>query len=271
MSSQLLRRLGTLALLPLFGLVFWAAATVASSLPGLAVIGVNVHELGLPSYAADSSQRPAPLSLQVLEDARGDASRASSAPSSPLVGAHAPTSPIPTPTPAPGSIGGQVLDSQTLLPIAGATVSVSPSGKSALTGANGNYNISVNPGSYTVTASAPGYYNASHTVTVAAGQKVTVAFRLVSVAASGSLTGKVIDSVTRAAIAGATVTLSDGMIRVTDLNGNFDYAIVLNGTYTVTVSALGYVTQSKSVTITPGQTTSVLIALARTSQWLDGG
>ena len=284
MNSRLVRRLGTLALLPLFGLVFWAAATMASSLPGLAVVGVNVHELGLPSYAADSSLRPAPLSLQVLEDAQGDASggRASNPLTGPVVGAHAPTPsptplplptpplPVPTPTPTvePAIIGGQVLDSQTLLPIAGATVSVSPSGRSALTDANGNFSISVYPGSYTVTASATAYNSASQPVTVAGGQKASISFRLVSIAGFGSLTGKVVDSATRAAIAGATVTLSDGMIRTTDLNGNFSYAIVLNGTYTVTVSALGYLTQSQSVTITPGHTTSVQIALTHTSQRL---
>ena len=74
MKSRLVRCLGTVALLPLFGLVFWVAATVASSIPGLAALAVNVHGLGLVSYAADSVQRPAPLSLQVLEDAAGDAS-----------------------------------------------------------------------------------------------------------------------------------------------------------------------------------------------------
>jgi hypothetical protein len=283
--SRLLRGLGILALLPLFGLIFWVAATLASSLPGLVAVGVNVHELGLPSYAADSNQRPAPLSLQVLQDARGDAGgrAVSNAPAGP---SHAPTpsptppplpippiplptpAPTPTPTPEPAIIGGQVVNSQTLLPIAGATLSVSPTGKSALTDANGNFGISVNPGNYTVMASSPTYNSASQTVTVAGGQKATIAFRLVSIAAYGSLTGKVIDYVTGAPIAGATVTLSDGMIRVTDLNGNFSYAIVLNGTYTVTVSATGYVTQSKAVTITASHTTYVQVVLARSAQRL---
>jgi hypothetical protein len=165
-------------------------------------------------------------------------------------------------------IGGQVLDSQTLRPIAAATVAVSPGGNSALTDANGNFTIGVNPGSYTATASAPSYNSASQNVTVAAGQKATISFRLVSVAAFGSLTGRVVDSATRAPIAGATVTLSDGLIRTTDLSGNFSFAIVLNGTYTVTVSALGYVTQTKSVTITPGHTTTVLFLLTHPGQRL---
>jgi iron complex outermembrane receptor protein len=71
----------------------------------------------------------------------------------------------------------------------------------------------------------------------------------------------VTDSVTQAPLVGATVTLSDGMIRTTDLNGNFSYSIVLNGTYTLTISAVGYVTQSQSVTVKAGHTTNVQVSL----------
>ena len=281
---RLIRRLGALALLPLFGLVFWTAATIASSLPGLIVVAVNVHGLGLASYAGDSGQRPAPLSIQVLQDVQGDANgsrtSAPTAPPAPTPVAPSqapvptplplPTPPIPTPmpTPTPATISGQVLDSQTLRPIAAATVAVSPGGNSALTDVNGNFSIGVNPGSYTVTASAPSYNKDSQSVTVAMGQKATIGFRLASVAAFGSLTGKVIDNATQGPITGATVTLSDGLIRTTDLNGNFSFAIVLNGTYTLSVSALGYMTQTKSVTIAPGHTTTILFALTRPGQRL---
>jgi hypothetical protein len=180
-----------------------------------------------------------------------------------------PTLPIPTPTPTPTSaaaaIGGQVLDSQTLRPIAAATVAVSPGGNSALTDVNGNFTIGVNAGSYTVTASAPSYNQASQSVTVAFGQRATIGFRLVSVAAYGTLVGTVTNSLSQDPIVGATVTLSFlGMIRVTDTNGDFSYALVLNGTYTLTVSATGYVTQHRLVTIKPGQTTTVQIALGHT-------
>jgi hypothetical protein len=275
---RLVRRLGALALLPLFGLMFWTAATIASSLPGLIVVAVNVHGIGLASYAGDSPQRPAPLSIQVLQDVQGDSNGGgTTAPAAaptptPVAASHAPRPtplPVPTlpvstpaPTPTPAMIGGQVLDSQTLRPIAAATVAVSPGGNSALTDANGNFSIGVNPGSYTATASAPSYNSASQNVTVAAGQKATIGFRLVSVAAYGSLFGTVTNSTSQDPITGATVTLSSlGMIRVTNTNGDFSYALVLSGTYTLTVSASGYVTQSRQVTIKPSQTTSVQIAL----------
>jgi Carboxypeptidase regulatory-like domain/CarboxypepD_reg-like domain len=277
---RLIRRLGALALLPLFGLVFWTAATIASSLPGLIVVAVNVHGIGLASYAGDSPQRPAPLSIQVLQDVQGDASGSrTSAPTpvpapsptptpSPTPGLPLPTptplpSPLPSPTPAPGAatITGQVQDSQTHLPIAAATISLSPGGASVLTDANGNFSVSVDPGSYTVAASAATYNSASQTVSVNSGQKTTLSFKLVSITAYGSLAGSVSDSATKAPVVGATVTLSDGLIRVTDGSGNFAYSIVLNGTYTLTVSALGYATQSQVVTIRAGHTTNVQIAL----------
>ena len=71
------------------------------------------------------------------------------------------------------------------------------------------------------------------------------------------------DSLSDAPILGATLSLSDGTVRVTDLNGNFAYAIVLTGSYTLTVSAVGYVTQSQVVSVKTGHTTNVQISLAR--------
>jgi len=283
-----LRRLAILALLPLFGVVFWLTAVVASSIPSMLVVDVNVHGLTLATYAGDSQQRVAPLSLRVLDDANQDATKAavptptpgrslptpeptaSSSPTptplpvpSPLPTPSPLPSPTPTPTPGSATIAGQVTDSQTRLPIAAATVSVSPDGQSALTDTNGNFSFSVSPGTYTATAKATGYSSASQTVTINVGQRTNVVFRLVSVTAFGSLTGSVTDTLSKAPIVGATVTLSNGTVRVTDLNGNFSYAIVLSGSYTLTVSAVGYVTQSQVVTVKTGHTTNVQISLAR--------
>jgi len=291
-----LRSLAILASLPLFALLFWMTALLVSNVPDLLVVGVNVHGLSLASYAGDSAQRPAPVSLRVLGDAQQDASggaptapaapgpipsgrvqptpnhTASPTPSpSPTVGLPLPTpsplpSPLPSPTQTPGAanISGLVMDSVTRVAIVAATVSLSPGGATTLTDTNGNFSFGVNAGTYTVTASAAGYNSASQTVTVGNGKSVTVNFKLVLVTAYGSLAGTVTDGATKSPILGATVSLSDGMIRVTDLNGNFAYSIVLNGTYTLTVSALDYVTQSQVVTIKPGRTTNLQIALIHT-------
>lgn len=295
-----LRILGILLLLPAISFLFWITAMLASSLPGTVAFAVNVHGLSTNTYGVGTTQRPAPLSLSVLDDARLDAPTSgvspspSSAPSfapsptprpstattpgapasptpSPTPGPTpsltplpTPTLPLPTPTPTPGSatISGQVIDSQTHNPIVAATVSLSPSGAKALTDTNGNFSFSVAPGSYTVTASAATYSSASQTVTVNGGQRQTLSFKLTSITAYGDIAGTVVDSLTQAPIVGATVRLSNGLARVTDLNGGFSYTIVLNGSYTLTVSALGYVTQSLPVSVKSGHTTNVRVSLA---------
>jgi hypothetical protein len=296
-----LRILGILLLLPAVSLLFWITAMLASNLPGTVAFAVNVHGLNTNTYGVGTTQRPAPLSLSVLDDARGDEpSSGASASSSPapgvapsptpkpspattpratasptpaptlgptpsLIPLPTPTLPTPTPTPTPGSgtISGQVVDSQTHNPIVAATVSLSPSGATTLTDTNGNFSLTVAAGTYTVTASAATYNSASQTVTVNGGQRQTVSFKLTSITAYGDIAGTVVDSLTQAPIVGATVSLSNGLVRVTDLNGNFSYTIVLNGSYTLTVSALGYVTQSQPVTVKAGKTTTVRISLAR--------
>jgi Carboxypeptidase regulatory-like domain/CarboxypepD_reg-like domain len=293
------RRRGLLLLLlPVLAVLFWFTAVWTSSFPDTFVVGVNVHGLTLNPFAPDAGQRPAPLSLSVLADAQQDTSagssasaappapsptpRATSAPATPTVKPIAsptpslialptpsitplptPTIPVPTPSATTGSatIAGQVTDSQTRLAIVGASVSLSPGGATTTTDANGNFSFSVAPGAYTVTAAAPTYNAASQSVSVRGGQKATLSFRLVSVTAYGSLAGTVINSTTQAPIVGATVMLSNGLARVTDTNGAFSFSIVLNGSYTMTISAVGYVTQTQTVTIRAGKTTNVQIAL----------
>jgi carboxypeptidase family protein len=283
-----------LALVPLFGVLFWVTALAASTIPSLLVLGVNVHGLSLASYAGDPVKHLAPLSQQVVQDlqrgGQGDdgasptpttTARASDAWTSPASSSSPTATPsasplplpsatplpsiLPSPTPTPGPtkpvISGQVTDSVTRLPIVGATISLSPGGATTLTDVNGSFSLDVIPGTYTVTASATGYNSASQTVTVNGGQNQIVNFKLVSLTATGSIKGAVTDSVSAVAIAGATVKLSNGLATVTDLNGNFSFPAVIYGTYTITASAVGYVSQSQPVTVKAGHTTNIQISL----------
>jgi hypothetical protein len=279
-----------LALVPLFGVLFWITALAASTIPSLLVLGVNVHGLSLASYAGDPVQHLAPLSQQVVMDLQRGAQGVDGLGPTPTTGARPSdpwsspsSSPSPTPLPLPSvtplpsilptptatagptkaAIAGQVVDTVTHLPIAGATISLSPGGATTITDVNGNFSFGVNPGTYTVTASATGYNSVSQTVTVAGGQTQIVTFKLVSLTATGSIKGIVTDSVTAAAIAGATVRLSNGLATVTDLNGNFSFPAVLYGTYTITASAIGYVGQTQQVIVKPGHLTTINFQLAR--------
>lgn len=76
-----------------------------------------------------------------------------------------------------GAITGTVTDAGTASPISGATVSYS--GGSATTNANGQYTIAnVAAGTYTVTAAASAYGSQNRTITVAAGATATANFGL---------------------------------------------------------------------------------------------
>src|ERR1700694_484231 len=96
-------RRGGAALLLL--LLFWTASQLASRLPWIGALGTSVHALGLGDYSADPWTSLAPLSMQVLDEARADAGTIpASTPLTALRPSGTPTpgsSPTPTPTPLP--------------------------------------------------------------------------------------------------------------------------------------------------------------------------
>ncbi|MDQ6708920.1 MAG: carboxypeptidase-like regulatory domain-containing protein [Candidatus Dormibacteraeota bacterium] len=161
------------------------------------------------------------------------------------------------------AIKGQVTDTVTHLGIAAATVTLSPSGASQLTDTNGNFAFTVDAGTYTVTVNAPAYNNASQTVTVSPGQRLSLSFSLAYSSARGSITGSVKDSQTGAAIAGALVQATGGFTTVTDLSGSFTFPAVYPGANTVTVSQPGYVTQSQSIKVRQWQSVAVAFSLVK--------
>ena len=174
-----------------------------------------------------------------------------------------PTS-TPTPTPAcsgAATISGQVADIVTKLGIPKASVTMSACGLPTTTDINGNFSFSNLPaGQYTVTASATGYYSNSQAVTVSGGQTIRPTIFLTSVTATGGLKGQVTDSATLLPLVGATVSI-DGLTTVTDVNGSYTLPVIPFGTWTATVSALNYRTQGLQVTIKPGKTTVLNVAL----------
>jgi thermitase len=79
-------------------------------------------------------------------------------------------------------------------------------------------------------------------------------------AATGTISGKVTDASTGAAIAGATI--SDGSATaVSDSIGLYTLANVAAGSYTVTAAAAGYTNSSQSVSLTSGQSATANLAL----------
>ena len=158
---------------------------------------------------------------------------------------------------SPGTIAGTVTNISTGAAISGATVT--HDGISTTTGTNGGYAFSsVAPGTYNVTASHSGYFNQTKSVTVNSGATSTLNFAL---ATGGKIAGTVTNS-SGTVISGAAVNITGGVISTTvntttNSSGVYNSNWIPVGTYTLTVSASGHTTQSKSASVTTGNTTTV--------------
>ena len=153
-----------------------------------------------------------------------------------------------------GTIWGIVTDSSTGDPISGANVTADTVA-SDTTNEDGYYWITdVEPGNYTVTASAAGYQTSSETTTVLPGETTPLNFELTLL--PGTITGTVTNSLTGEPIAGANVT-ANGYSATTNSSGAYVIPDVPLGNYTVTASAAKYVNQSKTATVTAGTTTTL--------------
>ena len=141
-----------------------------------------------------------------------------------------------------GIINGTVKDQATNQPIAAAVVKADSEFLNT-TNSNGYYTMFVLAGTYTLTASAPGYESEERSnVKVLEGKTTTEDFTLEAIP-PGDIIGNVTDFKTGKGIAGATVT-ADGYANTSDSNGNYILRNLPAWTYTVAVSAAGYVGDS---------------------------
>jgi hypothetical protein len=148
-----------------------------------------------------------------------------------------------------GIISGAVKDPASQ-PIAGALVKAD-SVFFNTTNSNGYYSIFVLAGTYTVTASAPGYVKSQSNIIVSEGKTTTANFVLQPVP-PGRIVGLVTDAQTGYAIADAVVT-ADMYSNTTDVNGNYVLSNLPAWTYTVHVSASGFVNDSAPRTVSSGK------------------
>lgn len=223
------------------------------------IAAVSVIRPGAVTHAIDMNQRYVPLSFTP-----GDGSLTVEAPVAPELappgyyllvienGSGVPSVArwirLEAPPLQPGEITGTVTDAGTVSPIAGATVSYS--GGSATTDANGEYRIdSIASGNQTLTASATGYATMQKTVSVPPNGSVVADFALTP--AATYIAGEVRDAVTTQPIAGATVSFSGGSTQ-TDSLGRYRLENPPPGTYDVAASANGYVTKTQQVVVTTG-------------------
>ena len=149
---------------------------------------------------------------------------------------------------APGNIQGTVRDAVTSAGIAGATVGYV--GGTVTTDANGAYTISgIAAGNQTITAVISGYQSLQASVDLLPGNTFTQNFALSKTRTE--IDGNVSDAVTSLAIAGATASYSGGTT-TSNVLGQYMFMNVVPGTYTVTVTAPGYVSQTHGVSVVTG-------------------
>jgi vitamin B12 transporter len=87
----------------------------------------------------------------------------------------------------------------------------------------------------------------------------------------GEIRGRILDSVTGSAVAGADVTLLPAAISlIGDSGGAFHLQGLNPGTYTITVGALGYSTESLDVDVRDGVVRDIIVALSPAALVIEG-
>lgn len=158
------------------------------------------------------------------------------------------------------SIKGRAYDAS-MPTLAIAEVNITIGENIVLTNASGCYEwLDLSPGTYTLTASAPGYTSQSQQVDVSVGSTATADFGL-SPVAPGRIAGTVTDSTNRKGLPGATVLVRRGSFEKTtntDLNGQYSIADVPAWPYwTVDAYKFGYIAQTVPASIQSGSTTAL--------------
>jgi len=168
---------------------------------------------------------------------------------------------LPAPKVPVATITGKVTDAKTGGPVAGAAVTAD--GYGTTTGSDGAYSLSVKLGKYTVKVVTTGYE--AKTASVDAAEEKTYAVNVPITPlpppppGPATVTGKVTDAKTGAAVAGATVTL-DGLKYITGPDGTYSFSVKV-GKYTVTVSMTGYETKTASVDASAEKTYTVNVSI----------
>jgi len=141
--------------------------------------------------------------------------------------------------PSQGYIAGKVKDASTGQSVQGATVEASgPTTASTTTDSNGNYTLTLPPGTYTLTASATGYQSQTKTgVAVTPEETTMVDFALSPLSQLGCIKGRVTDAVSRQGLKGVKVEAKGPITASATTNSDGSYSLPLPpGRYSVTAS-----------------------------------
>lgn len=165
----------------------------------------------------------------------------------------------------PGSVLVTITDGATDGPLAGATVTLAPTGRTQVSAADGTVRFrQVAAGAYTVSATREGYLDAPAVpVTVVADAEATAALALAPVPTTGAIAGRITDAADHAGLAGATVTTEPATTSaVTAADGSYELAGLAPGSYRVHATADGFhEVTSEVIAVTAGASATADLAL----------
>jgi Carboxypeptidase regulatory-like domain/Phosphoesterase family len=166
-----------------------------------------------------------------------------------------------------GAIQGQVTDAQNGDPIVAATVTCAGCPvTSATTDSSGDYifNSVPNGSSYSLTFAASGYATQTMSNVTVTGPGTTT--ESIGLNEDGGISGMVTDAQTSLPLQGVTVTCSGGCSATTstDSFGNYSFEDVAPGTYSLTFSDGGFVTQTVSSIVVASGSPTLVTAVALT-------
>jgi hypothetical protein len=160
---------------------------------------------------------------------------------------------------APGSLVGTVTATGGT-PLSGVSVTAE-SGATTTTTADGGYTVAMSPGTYAVTYSKSGYVSQVYSVTIGAGGTTRNDVVLAVAPTTGSLVGTV-TAVGGGVLQGVSVKVGASSPATTGAGGGYTVSGIAPGTYTITYSKSGYVSQEFSMAFYAGATTRNDVVLA---------
>jgi len=165
----------------------------------------------------------------------------------------------------PGIISGTITDSETLIHIEGAIVTIEGTSHTATTVEDGSYLINnIYPGIYNVTATANNYYQETKTnQEVISGEATVIDFSLLII--PGIISGTITDSETLKPIEGAIVTVGGtSHTASTGENGNYLITDIYPGIYEITATSDNYFPETKTnQEVISGEITVIDFSLVR--------
>ncbi|WP_047981800.1 carboxypeptidase regulatory-like domain-containing protein [Ornithinibacillus contaminans] len=160
---------------------------------------------------------------------------------------------------APGILAGTIQDGAGN-PVVG-TVRIVGTELKTDTNSNGEFEMSLLPGSYDVRISSNGLEQVESQFVIQSGYRFNHTYQLNPVE-QGQLTGTVVDSRSGKAVAGVQVTVQDTSLEATtDEEGVFEFPSIYAGNYDVLFDGSGYVKESQPVTISAGEQFALSVEL----------